>query len=115
VVQEEVAGIPTVEGRDIEEGTPTEVLPQDKTTELTVRAIVLQTQLYGWNVPYTTQVIPLDSGATIVVTNARASKPVTRTCLQEEDTEDVAMAVAEEEGQHQLLLPHQSQQEPGQS
>jgi hypothetical protein len=64
----------TIEGRDIEE----EVLPPKYShEELTVQAIVLQTkprELYGLNVSakVTTARIPLDSGATTVVTNARA-------------------------------------------
>jgi hypothetical protein len=94
--------------------TPTKSTP----TELTVRALVLQRQLYGSNVPYSTQeLIPLDLGATTAVINARALKPVTRICLPEE-ADIVAMAMdVEAEAQHQLLLPvpHQSLQEPVQN
>jgi hypothetical protein len=119
VVREEVAGIPTIEGRDIEpRSTPTESTP----TDLTVRAIVLQTktrELYGSNVPAITTTnarIPLDSGATTVVTNARAFNPVSR-CLLPEEAGIVAVAMdVEAETQLQLLLPpHQSLQEPVQS
>jgi hypothetical protein len=82
VREEEVAGIPTIEGRDIEEGTPTESTPAAKR----LYQIVLQSRrLYGSNVAYTTNArIPLDSGATAVVTNARAFNPVPRCLLPQE-------------------------------
>jgi hypothetical protein len=100
-----IAGVEDrVAGRDIEEGTPTEVVPQEQ--ELTVRAIVLQ-QLYGLNVPAkVTNAIPLDSGATTAVSK--------RQCPLPEEVDTVAVAV-EEEAQHLLLLLPQSLQEPVQS
>jgi hypothetical protein len=98
----------TIEGRDIEQ-----VLPRKYShkTELTVRAIVLQKQLYGSNVPaIVTNAIPLvDSGATTAVSQRRCLLP------EEADTEGVAMAAVEAEAQRLLLLPQQSPQEPVQS
>jgi hypothetical protein len=109
VREEEVAGIPTIEGRDIK---PKKYSHKSrlygstehyhKTTELTVRAIVLQTKLYGLNVSakVTTARIPLDSCATTAVSQ--------RQCLLLEEADTVAVA-EEAEAQHQLLLsPHQS-------
>jgi hypothetical protein len=101
----------TIEGRDIEE----EVLPRKyshKTTDLTVRAIVLQIkarELYGLNVPAkVTTAIPLDSCATTAV--------IQRQCLLPEEGDTAVVAVAMEgEAQRLLLLPRQSLQELVQS
>jgi hypothetical protein len=97
----------TIEGRDIEG-----VLPQSTPTELTVRAIVLQRQLYGLNVPAIAatyaRILPLDSGATTAVSKRQCPLP------EEADTAVDAVAM-EGEAQHLLLLPHQSLQEPVQS
>jgi hypothetical protein len=61
--------------------------------------VIVQRQLYGSNIP------------------AAITPEAARCPPEEEDTEDVALAMVEAEAQHQLLLPvpHQSLLEPVQN